>query len=181
MRRKTEARFFSNLGGKRSGGRLPVLAAALVFAAPVFAQLGPPPAQSQSSQAVQLPLSGRTAQSSGTVKTSDQPAPSTTATVNTLNPNVQVQGAYAGSTPGVANMPFNGKLGLREAIQRGLAYNLGQTGATQALRQAEGQSKVALSTLLPNLNGTVTENVQTTDLRAARFPVQFSGVLDSRR
>jgi len=175
MRRKTEARFFSNLGGKRSGGRLPVLAAALVFAAPVFAQLGSPPTQSQSSQAVQLPLSGRTEQSSGTVKTSDQPAPSTTATVNTLNPSVQVQGAYAGSTPGVANMPFNGKLGLREAIQRGLAYNLGQTGATQALRQAEGQSKQALSTLLPNLNGTVIENVQTTDLRAEGFRFNFPG------
>ena len=84
--------------------------------------------------------------------------------MNTLNPSVQVQGAYAGSTPGVAKMPFNGKLGLREAIQRGLAYNLGQTGATQALRQAQGQSKVALSSLLPNLNGTVNENVQTTDL-----------------
>ena len=114
------------------------------------------------------------------MKTSEAPAPSTTATVNTLNPSVQVQGNYAGSTPGVANMPFNGKLGLREAIQRGLAYNLGQTGATQALRQAEGQSKVALSSLLPNINGTVIENVQSTDLRAEGFRFSFSGLLDSR-
>ena len=159
----------------RSGGWLPMLAAALMFAAPVFAQLGPPPGQSQSSQAVQLPLSGRTAQTSGTVKTSEQPAPSTTATVNTLNPNVQVQGAYAGSTLGIANMPFNGKLGLREAIQRGLAYNLGQTGATQALRQAEGQSKAARSILLPNIEGSVTEDVQTTDLRAQGFRFNFPG------
>jgi outer membrane protein TolC len=109
------------------------------------------------------------------------PAPSTTATVNTLSPSVQVQGAYAGSTPGVAKMPFSGKLGLREAIQRGLAYNLGQTGATQALRQAQGQSKVALSNLLPNFSGTVNENVQTTDLEGLRFPIQFSRVRDSRR
>ena len=109
------------------------------------------------------------------MKTSEAPAPSTTATVNTLSPSVQVQGAYAGSTPGVANMPFNGKLGLREAIQRGLAYNLGQTGATQALRQAQGQSKVALSSLLPNLNGTINENVQTTDLRAHGFRFNFPG------
>src|ERR1700687_2368626 len=153
MRGKTETRsisiLFSNLGGKRLGSRLPMLAAALVCAAPVFAQLGPPPAQSQSPQAVQLPLSGRAAQSSGTVKTSEQPAPSTTATVNTLSPNVQVQGAYAGSTPGIAKMPFNGKLGLQEAIRRGLAYNLGETGATQALRQTEGQSKAERSVLLP--------------------------------
>src|ERR1019366_2742306 len=115
----------------------------------------------------------RTAQTNGTVKTSEAPAPSTTATINTLSPNVQVQGAYAGSTPGVAKMPFNGKLGLREAIQRGLAYNLGQTGATQALRQSEGQSKAARSVLLPNLEGSVTEDVQTTDLRAQSFRFNF--------
>src|SRR5580693_4406429 len=165
-RKKEKRRIFSNLisnaGGKRLAGRFP-------FSAAAFAQFGPPAGQSQGAQAVQLPLSGRTAQSSGTVKTSEAPAPSTTATVNTLSPSVQVQGAYAGSTPGVANMPFNGMLGLREAIQRGLAYNLGQSGATQALRQAEGLSKVARSGLLPNLNGTINENVQTTDLRAEGF------------
>src|ERR1700693_4913650 len=175
MRRKREGRFCSNLSGRRLAGRLPLFAAALLFAAPVFAQLGPPPGSSQGTQAVQLPLSGRTAQTSGTVKTSEAPAPSTTATVNTLSPNVQVQGAYAGSTPGVAKMPFSGKLGLQEAIKRGLAYNLGQTGATQAMRQAQGQSKVALSSLLPNLNGTMTENVQTSDLKALGFRFSFPG------
>ena len=154
---------------------MPLLAAIFLFAAPVFAQFAPPAGQSQGTQATQLPLSGRTAQSGGTVKTSEAPAPSTTATVNTLNPSVQVQGNYAGSTPGIAKMPFNGKLGLREAIQRGLAYNLGQSGATQALRQAEGQSKTALSNLLPNLNGTINENVQTTDLRAEGFRFTFPG------
>ncbi len=161
--------------GNVSAGRALLIGAALMFAAPVFAQLGPPSGQSQTSQAVQLPLSGRTAQSSGTVKTSEAPAPSTTATVNTLSPSVQVQGAYAGSTPGVAKMPFNGKLSLKDAILRGLAYNLGETGATQALRQAEGQSRATRSSLLPNLNGTVNENVQTTDLRAEGFRFNFPG------
>jgi len=180
MCNKTEGRFFSSLfaklGGKGWGGRGLLVAAALLFAAPVFAQFGAPPGQSQGTQAVQLPLSGRTSQTSGTVKTSEAPAPSTTATVNTLSPNVQVQGVYAGSTPGVSKMPFSGMLGLREAIQRGLAYNLGQTGATQALRQAQGQSKVALSSLLPNINGTINENVQTTDLRAEGFRFSFPGL-----
>src|SRR5579862_1748265 len=173
MRRKIEVCFFSsrgnsyhrnhrkNNGHARSVSALCTLAIALLFAAPVFAQLGPSAAQSQGSQAVQLPLSGRTAQGSGTVKTSDQPAPSTTATVNTLNPNVQIQGNYQGSTPGISSKPFNGKLTLRDAIARGLAYNLGETGATQAFRQTEGQGKVARSALLPNINGTATENVQT--------------------
>ena len=179
MHRKSEACFFSNFGvgpwGSRWAPLAAALAPALMLAAPAFAQFGPRSSESQSTQATQLPLSGRGAQTTGSVKTSELPAPSTTATVNTLNPNVQIQGAYAGSTPGVATQPFSGKLGLREAILRGLAYNLGQTDATQALRQAQGQSKVARSSLLPNLNGTVTENVQTTNLRAEGFRFNFSG------
>ena len=149
------------------------ISSALLLVAPAFAQFGPPASQSQGTQATQLPLSGRSAQSGGSVKTSEQPAPSTTATVNTLSPNIQVQGAYAGSTPGIAAQPFSGKLGLREAILRGLAYNLGQTDATQAVRQAEGQSKSSRSVLLPNLNGTVTENVETVDLRVQGLRVNF--------
>jgi outer membrane protein TolC len=179
MRNKIEARFLSSRFLKFGDGMharwLPLLGAALFLAAPAFAQFGPPSGSSQGAQATQLPLSGRSAQTSGSVKTSEAPAPSTTATVNTLSPNVQVQGNYAGSTPGGAKMPFSGKLGLREAIQRGLAYNLGQTGATTALRQAEGQSKAALSGLLPNINGTINENVQTTDLRAEGFRFSFPG------
>jgi outer membrane protein TolC len=179
MRNKMEGLFFSKLfsnpGGRHLYSGVPLVAAALLLAAPAFAQFGAPSGQSQGAQATQLPLFGRTSQTSGSVKTSEAPAPSTTATVNTLSLSVQVQGAYAGSTPGVANMPFNGKLGLREAIQRGLAYNLGQTGAAQSLRQAQGLSKVALSSLLPNLNGTVTEDVQTTDLKALGFRFNFPG------
>ncbi len=175
MLKKIGTRFFSNLWRKRAGAGLAAFAVAMMFVAPAFAQLGPPAGSSQGSQAVQLPLSGRTAQSNGTVKTSEQPAPSTTATVNTLNPNLNVQGAYLGSTPGVANMPFAGKLSLPEAIKRGLAYNLGRTGATEALRQSQGQNKVTRSALLPNLNGTINEDVQTTDLRAQGFRFSFPG------
>jgi outer membrane protein TolC len=180
MGNKIDARFLSihiwKLRGKRWSRPVLRFAAALLLAAPAFAQFAAPPGQSQATQASQLPLSGRTAQTNGSVKTSEAPAPSTTATVNTLNPSVQVQGVYAGSTPGVAKMPFNGTLGLHEAIQRGLAYNLGQSGATQALRQAQGQSKTALSSLLPNINGTVVEDVQTTDLKALGFRFNFPGL-----
>ena len=177
---KMEGRFipkcFLNTPRARSRDFIPLAAGALLLcAAPAFAQLGPPASSTQGAQATQLPLSGRSGQSSGSVKTSEAPAPSTTATVNTLNPSVQVQGTYAGSTPGTAKMPFNGKLGLKDAILRGLAYNLGETGATQAMRQAQGQSKVALSSLLPNVNGTINENVQTTDLRAEGFRFSFPG------
>ena len=175
MFEKLNAQLFSNLIRKYFSGASSLAVAALMLAAPAFAQLSGPAGQAQGTQATQLPLSGRTAQSSGSVKTSEAPAPSTTATVNTLSPSVQVQGAYAGSTPSLAKMPFNGKLGLHEAIERGLSYNLGGTGATLAMRQGKGQLKVALSGLLPNVNGTVTENVQTTDLRAEGFRFNFPG------
>jgi outer membrane protein TolC len=168
-------RSFSIRDRNEFGALWPIVAVTLLFAAPVFAQLGAPSGPSQGTQAIQLPLSGRTAQSGGAVKTSEAPAPSTTATVNTLSPSVNVQGNYAGSTPGTAKMPFNGKLGFKEAIQRGLSFNLGESGATQTMRQAEGQRKVALSGLMPNVNGTVTENVQTTDLRAEGFRFNFPG------
>jgi len=179
MQSKEEGRVFSIFQGSAPAvttARLaPVLAAALLLAAPAFAQFGPPSGSSQPTQATQLPLSGRSAQSSGTVKTSEQPAPSTTATVNTLNPSVQVQGNYAGSTPGPGKAPFNGKLGFRDAIERGLSYNLGGSGASAALRQAQGQSNAARSSLLPNVSGTINENLQTTDLRAEGFRFSFPG------
>ena len=140
----------------------------------VSAQFGPPQ-QQQSTQPVQLPLSGRTSQqSNGTVKATESPIAGVTNSVNTLNSSVQAQGLFTGSTPGIAKMPFSGKLGFQEAILRALAYNLGQTGATQALRQAQGQARTTRSALLPNLNGTTLENVETENLRAFGFR-SFSG------
>jgi outer membrane protein TolC len=149
-----------------------MLATFLMFAIPAAAQV-PAPAQQQSTQAVQLPLSGRSTQSNGSVKTTESPISGVTTSVNTLNSSVDVQGAYAGSTPSTAKMPFSGKLGFQEAIARALAYNLGQTGATQAVRQAEGQARSTRASLLPNISGTATENLQTEDLRALglRFSV----------
>jgi outer membrane protein TolC len=63
-------------------------------------------------------------------------------------------------------MPFSGKLSIREAIQRGLEYNLGAVGVTQAMHQSHGQMNAARSALLPNLNGDVAETVETTNLAA---------------
>ena len=121
----------------------------------------PPP---QGTPAAQLPLSGRPGQG-GSVNTVQTPVPGVTSSVNTLNTSVQVQGPYAGSVAGSAK-PFNGKLSLREAVARGLEYNLGAEGLTQAMRQARGQARVARSSLLPNLNGYLREAVETENLAA---------------
>jgi outer membrane protein TolC len=125
-----------------------------------YAQAPPP----QGTPAGQVPLSGRTGQT-GSVNAVQTPVPGVTSSVNTLNTSVQVQGPYAGSVAGTAK-PFAGKLSLREAVARGLEYNLGTEGLTQAMRQARGQARVARSSLLPNLNGYLREVVETENLTA---------------
>jgi len=121
-------------------------ALALVFAGGVFAQAP------GSTVANQLPLSGQAAQN-GSVTATQSPVPGTTTSVNTINPTIQVSGPYVGSTSNTARLPFSGTLSLREAVQRGLEYNLGAIGIAQAVRQSRGQERVARSSLLPNLNG----------------------------
>ena len=121
------------------------------------------PAGKQPATADQLPLSGRTGQT-GTVTINESPVPGTTTSVNTINPTVQVQGPYAGSAE--SKIPLSGKLSLREAVERGLQYNLGSVGISQAVRQAHGQSRVARSALLPNVNGNLAETVEQLNLAA---------------
>ncbi len=149
-----------------AGSRAAILLIAVVMLRGVaFAQTRPAGSQSEGTRADQLPLSGRTEQS-GSVTSTQSPVPGTTTSVNTINPTVQVQGPYAGSVPSTKTMPFSGKLSLREAVQRGIEYNLGTVGLAQAVRQARGQARVARSSLLPNLNGNLSETVQQTDLKA---------------
>ena len=112
-----------------------------------------------------LPASGRNNQG-GSVGATEQPVPGTTTSVNTLNPSVQISGPYSGSARSTTAMPFSGKLSLQEALQRGLAYNLGAVGLAQTVRQNSAQVTVARSALLPNINGSLSETVEQTDLAA---------------
>ena len=134
----------------------------VVGATCVFAQVGsvPPP---QQTIATPIPLSGR-ANQTGSVTASQSPVPGTTTSVNTLNTSVQASGPFAGSTSSIRKMPFSGKLSFREAIERGLDYNLGVVGLAQALREAQGQARVARSSLLPNLSASLSETEQQTNL-----------------
>jgi outer membrane protein TolC len=127
--------------------------------------LGAATGPAEGAQANPLPLSGRSGQT-GSVRATQLPVPGTTTSVNTINPTVQVQGPYGGSAQGPANALRSGMLSFREAIQRGLEYNLGAVDQMQAVRQARGQSIAVRSTLLPNLNGYTSETVQQVNLRA---------------
>jgi len=72
-------------------------------------------------------------------------------------------------------MPFSGKLSLQEALQRGLAYNLGAVGLAQTVRQTGAQVTVARSALLPNINGNLSETVQQNDLAAMGLRISVPG------
>jgi outer membrane protein TolC len=147
-----------------------VLLTALAGAGGVFAQSssGAGPA------AVVLPASGRN-NPGGSVAAAEQPVPGTTTSVNTLNPSVQISGPYSGSTRSTTAMPFSGKLSLREALERGLAYNLGAVGLAQTVRQTGAQVTVARSALLPNINGNLSETVVQNNLAAMGLRISVPG------
>ena len=151
--------------------------ALFLFAAPcAFGQARSGPPAQQGSQAAPLPLSGRTVQT-GSVTTTETAVPGTTTSVNTINPAIQVQGPYSGSASSTGRLPFSGKLSLREAVSRAVDYNLGAIGLSQAVRQSRGQARVARSSLLPNLNANLSENVQ--QLNLATVGLRFSSPLPS--
>ncbi|HTA47636.1 MAG TPA: TolC family protein [Bryobacteraceae bacterium] len=151
--------------------------AILASAVCAFGQLGAPAGPNTGAQATQVPLSGRTAATGGVVAT-QSPVAGTTTSVNTINPSIQPSGPYTGSALSTAKRPFTGKLSLQEAVARGLEYNLGALGLTLAAQQAHGQSMVSRSNLMPNLNGTLSETAQQTDLKAFGFRIAtpFPGI-----
>ena len=148
----------------------------VLFLSRADAQLPGQNVQTQTPVANQLPLSGRSSQN-GSVTASQAAIPGVTSSVNTLNSTVQPQGPFAGSASTVSR-PFSGKLSFRDALDRGLAFNLGEVGLSQAIRQGRGQARVARSALLPNLNAALSETVQQTNLRALgiRFNSPIPGV-----
>ena len=124
-------------------------------------------------QPVQLPLSGRPG-NGGAVNTTQTPVPGATSSVNTINSSLQVTGPYSGSRQPEGASPFQGRLSLADAVQRALAANLGAINATQSLRQAKAQQRIAKSPLLPNVNAYMRENVIQNDLQA--FGFNFPGI-----
>jgi outer membrane protein TolC len=141
-----------------------------------FVSVQPAPAAAPVTQADQLPLSGRSPQGGG-VTVIQSPVPGTTTSVNTINPSIQVQGPYTGSTPSTQAVPFSGRLTLQDAMDRGVAFNLGPVGLNELLRQASAQARIVKSTLRPNVTGNVTEALQQENLQAfgLRLSVPFAG------
>lgn len=135
---------------------------------------GTQPSSGSGTAATILPISGRDNQA-GSVGAAEQPVPGTTASVNTLNPTVSISGPYSGSVRSTAGFPFSGRLSFEEALKRGLTANLGSVGSTQSVRQNSAQVRAARSALLPNINGTLSETLEQTDLAAFGLRINVPG------
>jgi len=115
-------------------------------------------------RAEQLSPSGR-AQSGGTVQAEQSSSGNgASSSVNTVDSTIQVSGAYQGSTPD-PNAPQGPlTLNIEDAIRRGLRFNLGAISANASVKQLRGERLAALSKMLPNIYGTVSENGAKIDL-----------------
>src|SRR5262245_61473056 len=119
-----------------------------------------------------VPLSGRSAPG-GSIVATESAVPGITGSVDTLNPIVQIQGGFAGSTRGTP--PLAGTLSLQEALRRGLEHNLGALNLGEVVNQARGVRKAARSALMPNVVTDLTATRQEVNLAAMGF--QFTSPL----
>jgi outer membrane protein TolC len=72
--------------------------------------------------------------------------------------------------------PLSSALTMRDAIQRGLRYNLNVVGLTHAADQARGRRAITRSALLPNLSADFSAAEQQTNLAAVGVRINIPGV-----
>jgi outer membrane protein TolC len=138
------------------------IGAIAVFCAASFAQQASP----EMPKAKQVTTSGRS-QSGGAQVQQSSNSTGSSATTNTVNSTIQVTAPYQGSIrdPKAASGPLT--LNIADAIQRGLRFNLGTVSASSSVRQLRGERLAALSQMLPNIYGTLSETASKLDLQAA--------------
>lgn len=137
------------------------------IAQPAAAQSSPPGGMGSGgvSPARQLPLSGRAGQPGGVAALQSAAPESEGDGALSTQGSVNVQGAYSGSVPTGDNTGTVLPLRLDYALRLALRHNLGAVTEAQAVRQAEGQRRVARSALLPQVNTVVSETVEQLNLR----------------
>ena len=137
-------------------------------------QFGAPAGGSTGSQANQLPLSGRTGET-GSVTAAQSPIAGTTNSVNTINPSIQVAGPYHRQRARArrrCRSPASSRCG--KPSRAASSTTSARSGSRSRCGRRTGNSWSARSALMPNLNGSLSETVQQTDLRAAGLAHLFS-------
>jgi len=79
---------------------------------------------------------------------------------------------FWGGVPTGTASPQPLALTLYAALKSALAHNLGVLSAEEAVDRADGARRIALSELLPDVSGSVSEAVRKTNLEAFGFPLQ---------
>jgi outer membrane protein TolC len=124
------------------------------------------------SHAIQLPLSG--GQPAG-ASVQQSATPSGASSVNTLAPQITVEGAYTGSALDPHAPTGSISLTLTDAVRRGLLFNLGMIGTDAASRQAQAYRVSARSALLPDISASASENAAKVNLAAEGFSASAFG------
>lgn len=100
----------------------------------------------------------------------------------------ETSAASSSSALGSSQSPFTGSvpqgkltsqaipISVKDAIERGLRYNLGLLIGEQTTQAARGARWQALSKMLPHLNADVTETRQEINLQALGFPGNIPGI-----
>jgi outer membrane protein TolC len=107
----------------------------------------------QMGQAVQLPISGRSMQTSGSVNSQQMTLPGESTSV--LQPSVTVTGNYQGSIPGPPIPVGPVRLSLSDAVKRGLQTNLGIVTSGVSSSIVRAQRAQALSQLFPQITASI--------------------------
>jgi outer membrane protein TolC len=85
------------------------------------------------------------------------------------------QSPFLGSVPPGQATSKVLSLSISEAIERGLKYNLGLVESDLATRTARAERLKSLSQLLPNLNASISQNIEQVNLRAEGLNFNFPG------
>ncbi|HEX5483203.1 MAG TPA: TolC family protein, partial [Terriglobia bacterium] len=86
------------------------------------------------------------------------------------------QSPFTGSVPQGELTSETIPISVKDAIERGLRYNLGLLIGEQTTKAARGARWQALSKMLPHLNADVTETRQEINLQALGFPGNIPGI-----
>ena len=148
---------------------------AMIFVHALLAQ-SPAEMNPQPSSVVQIPLSGRAAQTGSVSVTQSTTNTGGGNSVNVIDSSVSATAPFNGSVPQGQVNPNEIQLTLEDALSLGLRFNLGAISQAQAVLQAKGQRLVARSGLLPNVNAAVSEefeklNLRTQGVESSTFPV----------
>jgi outer membrane protein TolC len=144
--------------------RGPITCSFLFAALTTFAQ-SPSQSDTGPTSPTHLPPSGRTAQTGSVTATQSTANPGSGNSVDLINSSINVQGPYSGSTPNGRASGTLLELTLKDALARGLRFNLGAISQSQEVAQAESQRGIAKSSLLPNVSSAISEEVERLNLR----------------